>query len=848
MDKLRILERIKNWQVFLVAVLFSELFTFIFSSIQSFLRLGEISREVVEIGAVDAVVVSLIVTSMIVPLLRYSVKIGLEGRILQRDISERKRIEMELRESEEKYRRLIDTTGTGYVILNDQGRVTDSNQEYMHLTGRNELEDVIDHSILEWTAPYDLERNAAEVRKCIEQGSVRNFEIDYVTPSGTVNHVEINATVFHVSGTPLILTICRDITDRKRAEAVLLRSERRLSRAEKVANIGNWEISVGEQAVIGSEGARLIYGFENNESRLSDVQKIVLPEFRLMLDKALRELIGQGRPYDVEFKIRRPNDGRIIDIHSLAEYDSARSIVFGVIQDVTARKRADEALRLAEKRFRDILETVQLVAILLDHKANITFCNDYLLNLTGWKKEELLGRNWVDLFIPLEERDIMKTIFSLLIRGDKEVLHHENSIITRDGRKLLISWNNTVLLDLEGMISGTAGIGIDITEHRSLEAQLRQAQKMEAVGHLAGGIAHDFNNILSAIVGYAYLLQSRMAGDDPLNDDIEQILDSAQKAAEVTHSLLAFSKKQNINLKPLLITDVVKKFEKMLSRIIGEDIALSTELSCNKAKCMVDASQIEQVLMNLANNARDAMPDGGDLVISTECVKLDEFFIRTHGYGKLGAYALISVADTGIGMSPETAARIFEPFFTTKETGKGTGLGLAMAYGIIKQHDGYINVFSELGKGTTFKMYLPLVESKEEVTVKTIESLPSGGTETILVTEDDDKLRKLSEIVLKQYGYEVIPARDGEEAIEKFIENRDRIHLVLLDVIMPKKSGKEAYDAIRRVKRDMKVIFLSGYTADRMDKKILAEKNVKFIFKPLSPKDLLREVRAMLDK
>ena len=252
--------------------------------------------------------------------------------------------------------------------------------------------------------------------------------------------------------------------------------------------------------------------------------------------------------------------------------------------------------------------------------------------------------------------------------------------------------------------------------------------------------------------------------------------------------------------------------------------------------------------MNLATNARDAMPHGGRLALSTECMELDKSFIRTYGYGKLGRYALISVSDTGVGMSKDTTAKIFEPFFTTKEIGKGTGLGLAMVYGIIKQHNGYINIYSEPGKGTTFNIYLPAAESKEEETVKTIESLVSGGTETVLVTEDNEKLRKLSEIILRAEGYKVILAQDGEEAIEKFVENKDRIHLVLLDMIMPKKGGKEVYDEIKKVKPDMKVIFVSGYTADRIDKESLIGTNVKFMFKPVLPKDLLQNVREMLDK
>src|SRR5208283_4122837 len=267
---------------------------------------------------------------------------------------------------------------------------------------------------------------------------------------------------------------------------------------------------------------------------------------------------------------------------------------------------------------------------------------------------------------------------------------------------------------------------------------------------------------------------------------VEQILDSADRAAEVTKSLLAFSRKQMINPRPVDLNHIVRGIEKLLSRLIGEDIEIITALSSKDVVCMVDAGQIEQVLMNLTTNARDAMPNGGRLTLKTEMVELDENFIQSHGYGAPGKYAVLSVSDTGIGMDQESREKIFDPFFTTKETGKGTGLGLAMVYGIIKQHRGYINVNSEPGKGTTFNIYLPVAQSKEEsLPIISGETQTRGGTETILVAEDDDKLRQLSEIVLIQNGYTVISAQDGEDAVNKFIDHKDEIQLVIIDMIMP---------------------------------------------------------------
>ena len=303
-----------------------------------------------------------------------------------------------------------------------------------------------------------------------------------------------------------------------------------------------------------------------------------------------------------------------------------------------------------------------------------------------------------------------------------------------------------------------------------------------------------------------------------------------------------------MNTQPVDVNEIIKRVGKMLSRLIGEDIEIITTFAAEKMICTADAGQIEQVLINLATNARDAMPKGGTLTINAEPVHLDEAFIRAHGYGNPGTYALVTISDTGVGIAREEVGKIFEPFFTTKEIGKGTGLGLAMAYGIIKQHDGYITVYSEPGQGTTFKIYLPQAESKEVVpAIKAQETPLLPGTETILVAEDDEKLRRLSEVVLTGNGYKVILARDGEEAIRKFLDNRDQIQLVIIDMIMPKKGGKEVFDEIKSIKSDVKVLFSSGYAADRIENIDLLKDNLNFITKPVLPGVLLRKIRDILD-
>jgi CheY-like chemotaxis protein len=361
-------------------------------------------------------------------------------------------------------------------------------------------------------------------------------------------------------------------------------------------------------------------------------------------------------------------------------------------------------------------------------------------------------------------------------------------------------------------------------------------------------VAHDFNNILSAIIGYSSLLQMKMENDDPLRVYVQHILESAERSAEVTHSLLAFSRKQVIKPMPVNLAGIIRRFEKLLSRVIGEDIELRTELAKEEIIIMADSGQIEQVLMNLATNARDAMPRGGRFVVKTAVAGPDNDFLQANGHGEFGRYAVLTVEDTGTGMSEEVTTKIFEPFFTTKEPGRGTGLGLAMAYGIIKQHEGYVNVSSESGRGTTVDIYLPLVASKETASLPPFaaNSLP-GGTETVLVAEDDENLRKLTAAILGEYGYRVISAEDGEDAITKFGDNKDRVQLVILDMVMPKKGGNEVAEEIRRVSPGVKILFASGYTADRNLRQMALGEGMNFIMKPLTPKDLLVKVREMLD-
>jgi len=385
-------------------------------------------------------------------------------------------------------------------------------------------------------------------------------------------------------------------------------------------------------------------------------------------------------------------------------------------------------------------------------------------------------------------------------------------------------------------------------EKEHLASQLQHAQKMEAIGQLAGGVAHDFNNILCAIIGFGALLEMSMPKTDPSRHHLEQILSAADRATSLVQGLLAFSRKQIINPKAVDLNDVVRNIEKMITRLISEDIELSIRLSERKLYVFVDTGQIDQVLLNLVTNARDAMPHGGKLIIETdetlpnsEIEGIADILPGTH-------FALLSISDTGTGIKHETQEKIFEPFFTTKEVGKGTGLGLSMAYGIVRQHNGHITLSSEIGKGTSFRIYLPLA-SYESLPSHLVESpvTPVSGTETLLVVEDNQEVRNLNRLVQETFGYRVIEAVDGEEAVARFREHHDEIDMIVMDVVMPKLNGRQAYVEICKIRPQVKVLFMSGYAPDFIESKGIATEGFTFINKPVAPMDLLKTVREILD-
>ena len=503
------------------------------------------------------------------------------------------------------------------------------------------------------------------------------------------------------------------------------------------------------------------------------------------------------------------------------------------------------ALSESEKKYRALFEESKDVIFISTPEGRIMDMNPAGVDLFGVSSKEELLHSDISKDIYRNPQD--RATLLEAINRDGFVKDYPMKMRRKDGEAVDVLITAAAVRDSAGEIVAYRGTMRDVTAQRRLEEQLRHAQKMEAVGQLTGGIAHDFNNILTAIIGYGHLLQMRLDPEDPRRSYADHILASAERAAGLTQGLLAFSRKQVLNPRPVDLNDIIHRVKKLLSKIIGEDIDLETRLYDGKLNVMADSGQIEQVLMNFATNARDAMPDGGRLFIETSRFNIDEGFRQMHGYGEPGEYALVAIADTGMGMDENIVKRIFEPFFTTKEVGKGTGLGLSIVYGIVKQHGGYVNVYSEPEKGTTFKMYLPLVAESVEVK-QTMEPEPhAGGGETVLVAEDDADVRRLTCGILEAFGYRVISAEDGDDAIQKFLDNKETIDLVLLDVVMPKKSGREVLREMRKIREGIKVLYMSGYPVGIVEQQGIVEKGTPLIVKPVSPKDLLRNVRKVLD-
>ena len=514
------------------------------------------------------------------------------------------------------------------------------------------------------------------------------------------------------------------------------------------------------------------------------------------------------------------------------------------VRDITDRRVADEALRVSEAKFGSAFQahpSPMAIARLAD--ARWVDVNESLLRLFGMNRAETVGRTGDELGLWKSE-ELRQSMLTRLRAGglfrDVEVEWLTRSGDVRSG-----------LLSAEVIAFAGAPHFLlhfqDITDRKQLEGQLRQAQKMEAIGRLAGGVAHDFNNVLTAIFGYVDLLREEVPADSSAQADLAEVRKAAERAAALTRQLLAFSRQQVLESVVLRLNDLIEDFEKMLRRVIGEDVMLRLALAKDAGNVRADPGQLHQVLMNLVVNARDAMPTGGSLIIETANADLTEQYAELHQPVIPGRYVMIAVSDSGMGMSPEVKARIFEPFFTTKEKGRGTGLGLSTVYGIVKQSGGYIWAYSEVGRGTTFKIYLPRVDAPAEPLSKPREDGSVAGTETILLAEDDPILRPLARALLEKLGYTVLEGEDAQSALAAARTHTGPIHLLVADVVMPGSSGRELARRLAELRPETKVLFVSGYTDDAIVHHGMLEPGLNFLQKPFTPAVLARKVREVLD-
>jgi two-component system, cell cycle sensor histidine kinase and response regulator CckA len=601
-----------------------------------------------------------------------------------------------------------------------------------------------------------------------------------------------------------------------------------------------------------NRAAERLFGYASEEVIGKNVTMFIPERYRNAHKTGLERFLKTGEPLvvgrTVELEALK-KDGTEFPISlSMGRWEAGEEPMFtAIIRDITERKKAEESLHDALQRLAIHDRQMPLGHITFDKEFGVVGWNPAAERIFGWSEDEVKGKHPLELFVIPQAKAHVSGVFAKLIAIDDSNYSLDTNL-RKDGKTINCEWFITKLRDARGNFSGVCAMAHDVTEKTQLEKSLQIAQRMEAVGTLAGGIAHDFNNALTGIIGFGELLRNRMAGDKEVLHDLNEILRCAERASTLTRQLLTYARKQIIEPVNLSLNKVITDLCKLASKVVGEHIEIRTFLVKDLPTIRADVGQIEQVVMNLVLNARDAMPSGGQLLIETELVHLDAEYVRYHPYMKVGPYVVLKISDTGIGMDEKTRERVFEPFFTTKGPDKGTGLGLAMVYGIVKQHGGFIHLYSEPGKGTTFKIYLTPVEKAPDVLESHKPSAIRGGTETILLTDDDESVRMLAERTLAELGYTVLSARNGQDAVEIFSKNREKVSLALLDVVMPLKGGKEAYEEMHRLKPELKVIFMSGYTANSIHESIVLNAGTPFLAKPFGPEALAKKVREILDR
>ena len=777
------------------------------------------------------------------------------------DISDLKKAETALRVEEERFKSLVDSV-TDYiytVTVDEKGREsTVHGPGCITVTGYTSEEYAAD--------PYLWYRMVVDEDKGLVRENLRRlrrgedmppFEHRILHKNGSIRWVR-NTLVPHRNAIGRLGSydgLISDITERKQAYFALESSKEYAEKLIQTANTLVVGLDAKGRVTVFNAAAEKITGYTRAEVEDRNWFEIIVPRDRFPLVwEMFSRLPAGGLPERFENPIlTKHGDVRHIVWQNTVLMEGGANvgtISFGM--DITDIKRSENALRMSEEKYRDIFERAVEGIFKIDPQGGFIDVNPAFASMLGYDSPRDLmaaAKSFSD--ITAAQTDGSGGLMDALAGSD--TVGVEQKLTRRDGVAIWASINARAIRDAAGALTSIEGMTMDYSERKlaeeekeRLQAQLRHAQKMEAIGTFIGGVAHDFNNMLSVIMGYATLLQTGLEEGDALRSYVDQIVGSSERAASLTQSLLAFSRKQPVVMKPIELNAQLRAAEKILRRLLTDDIALTEDFFPRDVVIMGDATQIDQILFNLATNARDAMPNGGALTISTGLVDLDTDFIDVLGFGKPGTYALIQVSDSGIGMDEKTREQIFDPFFTTKEVGKGTGLGLSTVYGIVKQHKGYINVYSEPSKGAAFTIYFPAVEDKFPEEKAISKHLPRGR-ESILLAEDNQGVRDLMRTVLTRYGYTIVEAVDGEDAIGKF-DACASVDLLIVDSVMPKKNGRQVLDEIRKRNRPVKVLFTSGYTRDVILDKGIEEQEVDFLSKPISPHSLLEKVREVLDR
>ena len=754
----------------------------------------------------------------------------------------RSQTEEAMLESEEKYRKLFHHSNDGIFLHDFEGNIIDVNQKVLDCFGYTKPE-MLAAKIPLLHPPEALTKSKWAFETIIRYGFV-NFEIDFIRKNGEVFPAEVSSSLFKIGGKQVIQGIVRDVTDRKKIMETLRESEEKFRSIFHAETDAIMVFDAETFRFLEANDATLdLYGYTQEEFlKLTPVDISSDPgkTYKAVSKIATHQLVDEVGLLERKHKKK---DGTIFstEITSSIFFLRGRKMICGIVRDISERKAAEEALRESEERYRLLVENAN-DAIFIIEDGIIKFPNLKTEEMTGYSEKELSEIPFINIIHPDDREMILKRRRKRLL-GEKPPSTYSFRMINKSGDELLVQIN-TVLIAWEGR-PATINFIRDITEQKRLEAQLQQAQKMEAMGTLAGGIAHDFNNLLMGIQGRTSLMLMDSDASHSYFEHLKGIEDYIISAADLTKQLLGFARGGKYEIKPTDLNELIINENRMFGRT-RKEINIQEKLEENLWSVEVDQRQIEQVLLNIYVNAWQAMPGGGDLYIQTENTIIDEEYSKSYQVA-LGKHVKISITDTGMGMDEAIQHRIFDPFFTTKEMGRGTGLGLASAYGIIKNHNGFIDVYSEKGEGTTFNIYLPASE-KQAVKEKKIDEELVSGTETILFVDDEDMIIEVAQGVVESLGYNVLTARGGKEAIEVYKNNQHKIDMVILDMIMPQMDGGEVFDKLKKINPDIKALLSSGYSINGQATEILDRGCNGFIQKPFNMADLSKKIREILDQ